>query len=72
MPALQFMIMNALGAAFWIGIWGLSIYYLDENMHAIAAFSRQLSPYTWATIIALIIIMLLHLAGVFPGQTRRH
>lgn len=70
MPALQFMIMNALGAVCWVSIWGLGIYYLDENIQAIAAYFKHLSPYTWAMIVALIVIMLLYLARVFPGYTK--
>lgn len=71
MPTLQFLVMNALGAVCWVGIWGLGIYYLDKHTHAIAAHFRLLSPYSWATIIALIVMMSLYLAGVFPGRTRQ-
>lgn len=71
MPALQFSIMNILGASVWVCIWGLGIYYLDENMHAFAAHFRQLSPYTWAAIVALIVALIVYLAAVFPGRTKQ-
>jgi len=55
--------MTALGAALWVGVWGLGIYYLDRNIHAIAADFSQLSPYTWAAAGLLIIAVLTYLIG---------
>jgi len=63
MPVVQFVAMTALGAALWVGVWGLGIYYLDRNIHAIAADFRQLSPYTWAAAGLLIIAVLTYLVG---------
>lgn len=63
MPVVQFVAMTALGAALWVGVWGLGIYYLDRNIHAIAAGFRQLSPYTWAAVGLLIIAVLTYLIG---------
>lgn len=63
MPVVQFVAMTALGAALWVGVWGLGIYYLDRNIHAIAADFRQLSPYTWAAAGLLIIAVLTYLIG---------
>jgi len=63
MPVVQFVAMTALGAALWVGVWGLGIYYLDRNIHAIAADFSQLSPYTWAAAGLLIIAVLTYLIG---------
>jgi membrane protein DedA with SNARE-associated domain len=63
MPALQFGIMTALGATLWVGLWGMGVYYLDENIHAIAAVFRRVSPCTWATMAMLIVTALLYLIG---------
>ena len=63
MPAGQFMIMTSLGAALWVSVWGLGTYYLDQNIHAIAAVFRQLSPYTWAVTGILIIAVAGYLIG---------
>ena len=63
MPVLQFVIMSSLGATLWVGVWGVGIYYLDQNIHAIAASFRQLSPYTWAATGVFIAAILLFLIG---------
>ncbi|MDG4582798.1 MAG: DedA family protein [Candidatus Competibacter sp.] len=45
MPWWTFSLFNVLGAALWVGCWGLGIYYLDEHLHAILAVVRQLNPW---------------------------
>lgn len=71
MPALQFLIMTALGAVVWVGIWGIGIYYLDENLHTIATHFRQLSPYCWAAMVILTVMAALYLGGIIPDRTRQ-
>lgn len=51
MPWWTFTAYNVLGAALWVGCWGLGIYYLDEHWRAILGFIRQLNP--WAAAITL-------------------
>ena len=63
MPVPQFVVMTILGATLWVGVWGMGIYYLDQNIHAIATGFRQLSPYTWAATGVFIAAMLLFLIG---------
>ena len=63
MPALQFLLMTALGAALWVGVWGVGIYYLDQNIHAIAKDFHQLFPYTWAAMGVLIVAVVVYLTG---------
>ena len=57
MPWWAFTAYNALGAALWVGCWGLGIYYLDEHWRAILEFIRQLNP--WVAAITLTGIALL-------------
>lgn len=52
MPWWTFTAYNVLGAALWVGCWGLGIYYLDEHLHAILNFIRRLNP--WVIAITLI------------------
>ncbi|MEZ5577072.1 MAG: DedA family protein [Candidatus Competibacteraceae bacterium] len=45
MPWWTFTLFNVLGAALWVGCWGLGVYYLDEHLHAILAVVRRLNPW---------------------------
>jgi len=57
MPWWVFTVYNALGAALWVGCWGLGIYYLDEHGRAILEFIRQLNP--WVAAVTLVGMALL-------------
>lgn len=48
MPPLQFLLMTSLGAALWVGLWALGVYWLDTHIHDIAVVFRNASPWTWA------------------------
>jgi len=48
MPPLLFLLMTSLGAALWVGAWGLGAFLLDRNFHSFAIGFSYLSPYTWA------------------------
>jgi membrane protein DedA with SNARE-associated domain len=55
MPPVLFLLMTSLGAALWVGVWGLGAYLLDKNFHAFAMGFRHISPYSWAvTLLALL------------------
>ncbi|HOW77106.1 MAG TPA: DedA family protein [Candidatus Competibacteraceae bacterium] len=69
MPWWTFTAYNALGAALWVGCWGLGIYYLDENLYAILGFIRKLNP--WVATATLIGITLLLAYGGYRWQ-RQH
>ncbi len=58
MPWWTFTAYNALGAALWVGCWGLGIYYLDEHWRAILEFIRQLNPWVAAATLIGIILLL--------------
>lgn len=51
MPWWTFTLYNALGAALWVGCWGLGVYYVDEHWRAILAAIRSLNP--WVATITL-------------------
>ncbi|MDZ7621156.1 MAG: DedA family protein [Candidatus Competibacteraceae bacterium] len=52
MPWWTFTAYNTLGAALWVGCWGLGIYYLDEHWRAILGFIRQLNPWVVSVTLA--------------------
>jgi membrane protein DedA with SNARE-associated domain len=55
MPPALFLLTTSLGAALWVGVWGLGAYLLDRNFHAIAMGFRHISPYSWAvTLLAVL------------------
>ncbi|MCB1777430.1 MAG: DedA family protein [Candidatus Competibacteraceae bacterium] len=45
MPWWRFTLYNALGAALWVGCWGLGIYTLDRHLHIIMITLRHLNPW---------------------------
>jgi membrane protein DedA with SNARE-associated domain len=57
MPPLLFLLMTSLGAALWVGVWGLGAFFLDRNFHTFAIGFSYLSPYTWA--VTLLVVLLL-------------
>ncbi len=68
MPPALFLLMTSLGAALWVGVWGLGAYLLDKNFHAIAMGFRQLTPYSWAATLLLILLLGIYL---FHRNTNR-
>jgi membrane protein DedA with SNARE-associated domain len=55
MPPALFLLMTSLGAALWVGVWGLGAFLLDRNFHAFAVGFSYLSPYTWAATLLIIV-----------------
>jgi len=47
MPAIKFFLATSLGAALWIGVWGLGGYYLGQHIPLIVETFGNFSPYTW-------------------------
>lgn len=41
----KFTAYNVLGAALWVGCWGLGVYFLDEHWESIFSFLRHLNPW---------------------------
>jgi membrane protein DedA with SNARE-associated domain len=68
MPPALFLLLTSLGAALWVGVWGLGAYLLDKNFHAIAMGFRQLAPYSWAATLLLILLLGIYL---FHRNTNR-
>lgn len=44
----RFTLFNVLGAALWVGSWGLGVYYLDEHLNTILVLIRRLNPWVAA------------------------
>lgn len=63
MPVVRFGIMTALGAALWVGVWGIGMYYLDRNAYAIAAVIPRLSPWSWGAMGVILAVVFLYLRG---------
>ena len=63
MPWWTFTAYNVLGAALWVGCWGLGIYYFDEHLHTIIATLRQLNPWVAAaTLLGMALLLsLIHI-----------
>ena len=61
MPPLLFLLMTSLGAALWVGVWGLGAFFLDRNFHTFAIGFSYLSPYTWAGTLLVVLLLGLYL-----------
>jgi membrane protein DedA with SNARE-associated domain len=61
MPPVLFLLMTSLGAALWVGVWGLGAYVLDRNFHAFAIGFSYLSPYTWIATLFLVVSLAIYL-----------
>lgn len=61
MPPLLFLLMTSLGAALWVGVWGLGAFFLDRNFHAFAIGFSYLSPYTWAGTLLVVLSLGIYL-----------
>jgi membrane protein DedA with SNARE-associated domain len=55
MPWLRFTLFNLLGAALWVGFWGIGIYFLDEHLAAIAALVHRLNPWVLAATLTVVL-----------------
>jgi len=67
MPPLLFLLMTSLGAALWVGVWGLGAFFLDRNFHTFAIGFSYLSPYTWA--VTLLVVLSL---GIYLFRRNHH
>jgi membrane protein DedA with SNARE-associated domain len=57
MPPLLFLLTTSVGAALWVGVWGLGAYHLGQNLHVFAAALRYLSPYTWSATLLVVVLL---------------
>lgn len=48
MPWWRFLAFNATGAALWVGLWGLGVFYLGQHMEQVLAVFRRFEPYVVA------------------------
>ena len=68
MPPALFLVMTSVGAALWVGVWGLGAYLLDQHVHALALDVKHLAPYSWAA--TLLVVLLLGIYMFY--RTSRH
>lgn len=61
MPPHLFLLMTSLGAALWVGVWGLGAFLLDRNFHTFAIGFSYLSPYTWAVTLLVVLSLGIYL-----------
>jgi membrane protein DedA with SNARE-associated domain len=61
MPPALFLLMTSLGAAMWVGVWGLGAYFLDRHFHVLAIGFSYLSPYTWAATLLVVVSLGIYL-----------
>lgn len=48
MPWWRFFAFNATGAALWVGLWGMGVYYLGRHMEQVLAVFKRFEPYVIA------------------------
>ena len=67
MPLWKFTVFNVLGAATWTALWGLGVYFLDEDIKTVFAVFHRIEPY-------IIVISLLAVIGliVYLRRNRKH
>jgi membrane protein DedA with SNARE-associated domain len=67
MPPALFLLMTSLGAAMWVGVWGLGAFLLDRNFHILAIGFGYLSPYTWAVMLLVVLSL-----GIYLFHKNQH
>jgi Uncharacterized membrane-associated protein len=75
MPWWRFLAFNALGAALWVGAWGLGAYYLGKRIAEPLALLKQLEPYMWvigAIAVVGVVIYLFSSQGRMAARMREH
>ncbi|MEQ1667556.1 MAG: DedA family protein [Sulfuriferula sp.] len=59
MPWWRFLAFNALGAALWVGVWGMGAYYLGKRIAQPLLLLKQLEPYALAAgLIAIVAVVI--------------
>jgi len=68
MPWWRFFWATAVGATLWVGLWGLGVYFLKEDLHGLVQAFHDVRPYVW--VISLLLIGLL-IVFLFRRPMRR-
>ena len=61
MPWWKFTVFNVLGAATWTALWGLGVYFLDEDIKTVFAVFHRIEPYIIVISLLALIILLIYL-----------
>jgi len=48
MPWWRFLVFNAAGAALWVGLWGMGVFYLGRHMEQVLGVFKRFEPYVVA------------------------
>lgn len=57
----RFLLFNALGAALWVNLWGLGVYYLGQHMNSVIAVFKRYEPYLIGVGVVAFAALLLYL-----------
>jgi membrane protein DedA with SNARE-associated domain len=58
MPWHRFLLYNAVGAALWVGFWGLGVYFVGEQVGTVFPWLRRLGYAALAAAIAVVVVLL--------------
>jgi membrane protein DedA with SNARE-associated domain len=67
MPWWKFSVFNILGAVAWTALWGLGVYFLDEDIKAVFAAFQRIEPYV--IVVALLAVLFL---VFYLWRSRKH
>ena len=63
MPWWKFLAFNALGAALWVGLWGMAAYYLGMRMNTVLVLFKRAEPYLIGIGIAGLVFLVIYVLG---------
>ena len=61
MPWWKFTFFNVLGSATWTSLWGLGVYFLDEDIKTVFAVFHRIEPYIIVGSLLALIVLLIYL-----------
>lgn len=61
MPWWRFFVYNALGAALWVGVWSMGVFYLGSHMEKVITVVKRFEPYLIGIGVVLLIGLLVYL-----------
>ena len=61
MPWWWFLLFNAIGAALWVGIWAVGVYYLGRHMEQALVWFTRVEPYLIAAGVTALLIVIVYL-----------
>jgi membrane protein DedA with SNARE-associated domain len=71
MPWWRFLAFNATGAALWVGLWGLGVFYLGRHMEQVLSVFKRFEPYVVAVGVLALIGLVVFLFRRGAGDAQR-